>query len=270
MLELWDKLCNVIFDTALGWLLGLSWTATLIAVAAATGLILTLVRKFGTNQDLLRRADQDKKTIGRLMKEAKKAGDKEALRRYRTTKSMIALRTFPQEGKPLLMAILPIALLATWCFNHLGYQPPKGGEKVEVDYYAPVSAVGEVMHLVPQAGITADRWTQPIALTDVRGHKTGLARWTVAGLPSDRPYRLIFRFRDQTYDRAAMLVGQRTYIPPASTDSAGSQITSVNLRQAKLLGVVPGLGDYFPPWVVGYLILVIPLAVVLKRVLRVY
>lgn len=270
MLELWDKLCNAIFDTALGWLLGLSWTATLIVVATATGLILALVRKYATNQDLLRRADTDKATLSRLMKEAKKAGDKGALGRYRITKSQIALRTFPQEGKPLLLVIIPIALLATWAFARLGYLPPKGGEPVEVDYYAPLSAVGEVMHLVPQTGVTADRWTQPIRLGDIRGQKTGIARWSLRAEASDKPYRLTFRFRDQTFDRAAVLIGQRYYIPPVTTDAAGSQVTNVNLRPAKLLGIVPGLGDFFPPWVVGYLILVIPLAVVLKRVLRVY
>jgi uncharacterized membrane protein (DUF106 family) len=270
MLEMWDKFCNAVFDAALGWLLGLSWTATLIVVATATGLILALVRKFATNQDLLRRADADKATLSRLMKEAKKAGDKEAVRRYRTTKSMIALGTFTQEGKPLLLVILPIALLATWAFNRMGYLPPKAGEKVEVSFYAPVSAVGEVMHLVPQAGVTADRWVQPIRMGELRGVKTGVAQWTVAAEAGDHPYRLAFRFRDQTYDRATLLVGQRTYAPPASAEPSGTLGAHVGLREARLLGIVPGLGDFFPPWVVGYLILVIPLAVVLKRVLRVY
>ena len=270
MAETWDNFCNGIFDVLLGWLLGLSWTAALLTVAVGTGLILAVVRKFATDQDLLRRADEDKKTLKERIREAKEGRDKEAVRRMRNTKSMIALRTFPQEGKPLLLAVLPIALLATWCFNRLGYRPPKAGEKIEVVFYAPVSAVGEVMHLVPREGLSADRWVQPIALAEVQGAPSGLATWIVRGEARKEPYRLVFRLRDRTFDKGELLVGQSTYSPPLTTDETGEHGAELKMREAKFLGLVPGLGPFLPPWLVAYLLLVIPLAVVIKRVLRVY
>jgi uncharacterized membrane protein (DUF106 family) len=269
VLEWWDKLCNVVFDAALGWLLGLSWTATVAVVATATGVILALVRKIATNQDLLRRAAEDKKTLSALIRQAKKARDKDALHRHRTTKSMIAMRTFSQEGLPLLLAVLPIAMLATWCFNRLGYHPPEAGEKVEVVFYAPVSAAGEVMHLMPTPGVAADRWVQPITLAKVRGQDIGLARWQVVADARPQPHQLTFRFHGRTFEHD-LLVGQRTYSAPLKVSETGDLGAELRLREARLLGIVPGLGAALPPWLVAYLLLVIPLAVVVKRVLRVY
>ncbi len=268
--DLWHILCNGIFDVPLGWLLGLSWTATLVTVAVGTGLILAVVRKLATDQDLLRRADEDRKTLKQRIREARKRRDKDAVRRMRTTRSMIALRTFSQEGKPLLLAILPIAILATWCFNRLGYHPPKAGEDIEVVFYAPVSAVGEVMHLVPREGLAADRWVQPVTQAEVQGTPTGLATWILRAEGRPEPYRLTFRLRDRTFDKGELLVGQSTYSPPLTTDEAGEIGAELKMRQAKFLGLIPGLGAFLPPWLVAYLILVIPLAVAIKRVLRIY
>ena len=269
MLQWWDSLCNGIFDAALGWLLGWSWTATLVVVAAATGVVLALVRRVATNQDLLRRADEDRRTLKRLAREARARGDREAVRRMRTTKSMVALRVMPQESLPLLLSILPIALLATWAFNRLGYLPPEGGEQVEVVFYAPVSAVGEAVHLVPEDGLSAGQWVRPIELGDVQGQPSGIARWTVSAPAREQPHRLTFRFRGTSFQRD-LLVGRPTYAPPLVADETGEIGAETKLREARLLGLIPGLGEFFPPWLVAYLILVIPLAVVIKRVLKVY
>jgi len=269
LLDHWNSLCNAIFDAALGWLLGLSWTATLVVVAVVTGAVLALLRRAATNQDLLRRADEDRKTLKRLLREARARGEKDAVRRMRATKSMIALRTMGQEPLPLLLSILPIALLATWCFNRLGYHPPAGGEKVEAVFYAPVSAVGEAMHLVPVDGMSADRWVQPVELGEVQGQPSGIARWTLAAEPREQPYTLTFRLRGRTFQREH-LVGQPVYAPPLVADDTGELGAELKLREARLLGIVPGFGAFFPPWLVAYLVLVIPLAVLTKRVLRVY
>ena len=269
MLDAWTNLSNAVFDALLGWLLGWSWTAALIAVVVGTGAILALVRKLTTNQDLLGRAAADRRTLKRLIRQAKARGERAAVRRMRRTKSMIALRTFPQEGLPLLVSIVPIAVLATWAFHRLGYRPPRGGEPVEVVFYTPVSAVGSVCHLVPADGLVADRWVQPVTMEDVQGQSSGLARWTVTAEARRRPYPLTFRLRDRTFQRD-LLVGRRTYSPPVTANEAGDLGAEIRMRPAKLFGLVPGFGALFPPWLVAYLVLVIPLAVVTKRLLRVH
>ena len=267
MLELWDIVCNGIFDPLLGWLLALSWTATLIVVALGTGLILAGIRKFTTNQDLLRRIADDKKRLKELVREAKSAGDKEAQKRMRQTVALVGLKALAQEGKPLLLTILPIAILATWCYNRLGYHPPRAGEPVQVAFYGPLSAVGETVTLLPQEHLSADGWVKLARQESVRGQPAAAATWTVRAAAGDKPYRLVFRWRDETFARGELLVGGRTCSPRFVTDEEGKLGCEVRLREARPLGIVPGWGETFPPWLVGYLALVIPAAVVIKRVL---
>lgn len=269
MLEQWDTICNAVFDGLLGWLLGLSWHATLLSVAMGTGLILALVRKFATNQDLLRRVDADKARLKQLKREAKLAGDKDALGRYKRTAAMVAMKAFAQEGRPLLLAVLPIAMLATWCYNRLGYFPPREREPVEVVFYGPVSAVGETVTLLPQDGLEADGWVRLAREEKIGAEPTAVARWNVRGTAGKQPYKLVFRWREETFDRGELLVGGRTYAPRIVADDAGRLGAEVRLREARPLNVLPGFGDAFPPWLIGYLVLVIPLAVGIKRVLKV-
>jgi uncharacterized membrane protein (DUF106 family) len=269
MADLWDNLCNGLFDLLLGRLLGFSWTAALIVVAVGTGAILALVRRLTTDQDLLRRAAEDKKRLKQLIREARADGRRADVRRLKQTRAMIATKTIGQELLPLLASILPIAMLATWCYNRLGYHPPAAGEEVRVVFYPPVSAVGQIMHLVPADGLTADRWVQPITLADYHGQPTGQAEWALRAEPTDPPHRLVFRLRDKTYDRAELLVGRATYAPTQISDGP-ELITEIKLREARLFNIVPGWGPWLPPWLIAYLILVIPLAVVLKRLLRVH
>ena len=154
----------ILLDYLFGWLLLLPSDLTIIVTALLTGVVLTLVRKWTTNQDLLGRAVADNKRLAALIKEAKRAGDKEAVKRYRLTKAQVGMLKFKQEGKPMLVSLLPIALLATWAFARLEFLPPKPGETVTVVANAPVTQAGEVVHLVPGDGLTATAgWVRCIA-----------------------------------------------------------------------------------------------------------
>ena len=128
MLEMLNRICLFITDPVLNWLLRLPTDVVVFIVAFATSVIIVLSRKWVTDQDWLRRADDDCRRQAELAKAAKRRGDKDAVRRHTMNAGLIRMRGLKFEGKPLLIAILPIALLATWCFNRLGFHPPKENE----------------------------------------------------------------------------------------------------------------------------------------------
>jgi uncharacterized membrane protein (DUF106 family) len=270
MLELWNRLCLGIFDTLLGWLLALPSDIILFVVAIGSALILTLVRRFTTNQDLLRRASADRRRLRTLIRHAKLAGDRDAVKRYRATRSMIALRTLSAEGRPLLASILPIAMLATWCIHRLEFHPPGDGQPMQALFYCPVSAIGSTVHLVPEPGISVEPgYIRPIELGSYNNVPQGVATWTVRAAAGEAPHRLTFRYRDQTFHHD-LLVGQRTYLPTfiMPNEHVASEL---KLRQLKLFGILPGIeAIVFPPWLVAYLLIVIPFVFISKRVLGIY
>ncbi len=269
-MELWNRICMGLLDPLLGWLLALSWTATLAVVALGTGLILTLVRKVSTDQDLLRRGAEDKKQVAKLLREARGGRDRETVRRLKMLKATIAQRTMGQELKPLLLAIVPVAILATWCYARLEFHPPKAGEPTGVMLCAPVSAAGKTAHLVPVSGLQATPgWLVEAQITTVEGAPAAVAQWKLAGAARHDPYRLTFVLDGRTYARE-LLIGRPAYSPPLELYDEGQVAIRHVLPQARLFGKVGGLGVTFPPWLVAYLLIVVPGALVIKKTLRVW
>ncbi len=256
-------------DPVLGPLLALPRDAVIFIVALATATLLTLVRLFTTDQGLLRRCGQDKKTLNARIREAKRrdvtgdvercvraarnaleregldlpAGDVERLaamarKRLRrreaqqlaAVKQMIAVKGLKQEVIPLAVVIVPVAFLAMWCFARLGYHPPRGGEPVEVAAHFPVSDAGKIAHLVPQEGMGAPGgWVTEIETVETGPEPYGLATWTVTAGARQEPYDLVIRYGDEQYGHE-LLVGARTYSDPVKLQKGGSRYHAIELK----------------------------------------
>lgn len=234
----------IILDFIFGWLLRLPSDLTLLAISLLTGVVMTLVRRWTTNQDLLARVAADNQRLATLIKEAKRAGNKDALARYRATKAQIGMLKFKQEGKPMLVSLVPIALLATWAFVRMEFLPPQPGETVRVEAHGPITAAGEVVHLVPLPGLTATNgWIQQFSVTN----EEAVAQWQI-------------RF-DTAVDPEQVQVRR----------AAGVAQLEWKFRERRLFGIVPGIPAIgLAAWLVGYLIIVIPLVPLLKKVLRIH
>ena len=73
MLDLWNILSVRLFDVLLGWLLLLPRSIAVLAVGLTTAALLTLIRRWTTNQDRLRRASADMRRLKELKRAAKQA-----------------------------------------------------------------------------------------------------------------------------------------------------------------------------------------------------
>ncbi len=82
---------------------------------------------------------------------------------------------------------------------------------------------------------------------------------------------LAFRYRGETYEKTLLVDGvhyDRNPIEPYG--EAAEQTFQLNMVKYKPFDIVPGSAAVMlDPWIVGYLIIVIPVAFILRRVLRV-
>jgi hypothetical protein len=186
---------------------------------------------------------------------------------------MLAARSLKQEGLPLLVSVVPIAVLAVWCFARLAYHPPQPGQAVTVRAHFPAADVGRIAHMVPQPGMTApEGWVKEVEAADAGGVPYGLATWVVEAKAGETAHPLIVRYGEEEY-RHDLLVGQNVYIDPIKLQRGSSteHALEVVLEPVKLFGLVPGIPAVgFPPWLVAYLLITIPFVPILKRVLRIY
>jgi hypothetical protein len=185
----------------------------------------------------------------------------------------IALKAMKSEALPVLVAIVPVVFLAAWAFERVGFHPPRAGQPVVVRAHFQLPEAGRLAFLTPAEGlhVEGDNWIRTVEATREQGQAFGVAEWTLRGEARPAPYRLVVRMGDHEY-RHDFLIGQPTYTDPIAIQGGDPQrALEIIYRPVKLFGLVPGLPwAMLPPWMVGYLVLVIPLVPLLKRTLRIW
>ena len=258
-----------LLDRPLGGLLSLPHGAAIAVVALLTSLVLTLARKWLTNQDLLSRCRADLARLKTLIRSAKQQRDQAGKRRLNEIVSLIKLMQLRAEGRVLIWSLLPLLALATWAFERLEFVPPAIQQPVPFTASYPLSSVGKLTHILVPDGCELSSSAIQIVAMDESVRPSGIARWTINPVrPIDGD--VLIRHDGQTAAHR-LLVDGRVYVVPLKTHST-SKISSsqFELAPTKFLGVVPGLPAIgFAPWLVAYLGLTLLLTPLLRRVLRV-
>lgn len=275
-----------LLDYPLGWTLALPREGAIAIVALLTSLLLTLVRKFTTNQDRMRRCKLDLARLKVLLREHKRAGDKAAVARTRATSTTVRMIQMRAEGLGLLVSLVPIAALALWAVERLDYLPLRSGEEVTITAHFSPTAIDSVTHLVPAEDFELKSSAVQIVAADPDDAGRGSATWKIAPIPSGETgeaqiargtrsvlatLALTIRHERQSA-RHVLRVGDNFYEPPVIWQQGGAIVsTQTDLAQARFLGLVPGIPAIgLAPWLVAYLLIAIPLTPLVRYVLRVY
>lgn len=263
-LDAWNALCLGICDPLLGWMLVLPTDVLLIALAILTSVLMTLIRRWTSDQTLLHKIADDKRRLRQLRREAKANNDRPALARLKLLGNRHALSSIGQEGKPLLWSIVPVAILATWAFMRVDVIPPAANQPITVHLLTRPTVANTLAHLVPGPGLNVNGPVQRLEAATVWNQACAKATWQVHAEAGD--YTLTIRRGDELWE-APLLIGGRTYAPTLTT--VGETSVHVDLPQRRLFGIVPGIQAIgFAPWLIGYLLLVIPLVFLIRPLLR--
>lgn len=236
-----------ILDYIFGWLIPVSTDATIISMGLVTSMLLILVRKFTTNQNMLAKINSDLKRLAFLISKAKVDRDTDALCRYRKTKAQIAMLKLREEIKPLLFSLVPVIFIASWGFLRLQFKPLEEGDRVKIVAKSGLSDTGEIVWLVPDNRlIVEDGWIRK--LTPSRDFVEAV--WFVT-------------FKEK-FDISELKIRRLNNIDkPISL--------SFCLKELRFLGIVPSLPFIkVPAWMVGYLISVVILFILFKRMFKIY
>ncbi len=271
MLEQWNRFCFAVLDPLLSWALQLPRDLVLLFVALASAAILTWVRRYTTDQDLLRRVAADKSRLKERLRAAKGSNLPVTARRVRTTQAEVAMKALRQEGMPLLVSLIPIAMLATWCFARMDYRPIREGASVEVVIHTPASAVGEHVHILPTAGIKDPEGSWIREIQEDRSSdgrvENGVAHWRLRGVTG--VHLLTFRLRGNSHEHE-LRIGGWQYSPPI-VDHGANVVSELRMQRVRPFGVVPGLDALgLPPWMIGYALVVIPSVFLIRRLCSIY
>lgn len=259
-------------DAFLGWSLRITPDLTVTLLALLTALLLTLVRWLATDQDWLRRCRADKRRLAELRRERKGQGDAIEVQRLRQVEALLALKQLRAEIRPLLIALLPIALLGGWAWQRLEFLPPPLETPLTFTAHFPLSAAGQLAFVRPQRELKIE----PAFIQEIKPSadpQAGGAQcvWTIA--VKSQGYEAVetpvtLRWQLEGFEHP-LHAGGGDYAPPVVTHSGGIT-TALNLRRYHAFGIIPNLPDlWLPSWLLGYLLMAVPAAFAFKRVFRV-
>ncbi|MBS0205193.1 MAG: hypothetical protein JSS49_20000 [Planctomycetes bacterium] len=266
--NLGDWLLRVI-DLPLGWLLVLPRDLGLLLFALGTALLMTLVRRFATNQDMLHRCSSDLRQLKSLSRAARQAADKLQVARLRSTVGQIKGMQLSQDLRQLAVVLIPVGILAVWASERLDYIPPRPGDELTVRAHFPASSVDRFTHLVPALGIDLKSTAIQIINRSSLSPPGGMAEWTV--VPQDTgDFDLTIRHQGESAVHR-LEIGGRTYQAPHQLH-AGPRLTRTEVRLDRYLPLGSNCGSEWlglPPWMIGYLILTLVSVPLWKRLLAI-
>jgi len=187
-------------------------------------------------------------------------------------KQKVEIKALKFEGKPLLVSLIPIVFIATWCFARIAYLPLKPDKQILIRAYFSIAKVGSYAHIVPKEGMkVGSGWIQRIKESQDNFHKrvNGVAEWDLYCVKKEKPYILEIQFDGETYRRELIIDGIHYSNPFLVYKDKGIESIEVVTEEYKPFGVVKGY-KALQPWVVGYLILVIPFSYLVKSILHIY
>lgn len=269
----WMDMCATLLDPVLGPLARWRPDVAIAIVALVVAVVWVLIRRVLTNQARLRRATDDRKRLRALMRLALAQGNMADVRRYRRTWRMIRRRTRRGRWLAGAVSLVVLGLGAGWCAGRLGYYAPAPGEPVEVRLSGPASAAGSIVHIVPAEGLSADGWIRKMEVWPTAGEHgenaaQAVAVWHLSGSAAETPYALSLRGADGTL-RHALWVGVQGRLNPVVHHGGGWR-TQVMVEPVRLFGPVgPAAVWGVPGWLIGYVLLVVLAAGLLRRLLRV-
>lgn len=262
-----------VLDIPLGWMLLLGRDLPVVLLAMGTALAMLLLRRRVSDQDKLQRCSEDRATLARRIREARRAKDSVMATRLRAARARISLSALRCEGAPLLASMIPILLLASWAYARLGHVPPVSGEPIRMHAEFDPAWEGAVAFILPVEGVEApEGWVRiPHRAEGVDGEPVARAEWTLAFAPRSGDHVLTIR-SEGAEATVPVRVDARTYAPPMRWFHTGSiRFVQTHLQERRFLGVIPGVPSWMlPPWLIAYLLMTVPFYFLFRRWLGIH
>ena len=226
-----------------------------IGLAFVISVMVTLIYKFATNQNTMKRLKDEIKSYQTQIK-AEKNNLAKAMELNK--KAMQCNMEYMRHSmRATLITFIPVIFLFSWMGSHLAYEPIKSGTEFTVTALFDSKTAGKTEIIVPEGIVVKDDITKDIT--------SGSASWLLAGTEGE--YELKFRYAQEEQNKEIIISDENLYSEPVMKikDSSFKQITVGN-TQRKILN----LFGWKLGWLGNYIIFSLVFSMALRKVLKVY
>lgn len=250
---------NPFFDLIFGWLLPLPPFWSILILSFLMSLIIVVITKYTTKQDLMKHLKEESKALQKQMRELKDQPEKMVEVQKRHMES--SMKYMRESFRPLLWTFIPIIIIFGWMSAHLAYEPIMPGQEFSVRLQFEKGFSGTVNATAPEGIMLTSDSSKPVS--------DGSAIFT---FKADRPGMysapgLEFSVNGKTYTKDLLVTNERKYVTPLRQvrDKTVRSIETVH-EKVKVIK----LGTFSLTWIWSYIIFSIVFSSLLRKVMKVY
>ena len=193
---------------------------SLLILSFFISLIITLIYKAMTDQDLMKRLKAEMKEFQKETKELKEHPEK--MMAVQKKAMQTNMKYMGLSMKPTLVTFIPIIIIFGWMHAHLAYEPilPEQDFTVTANFK---NAAGNVRLDVPE-GLT-------IISNNLQDIINNQANWLLKGDIGE--YVLVYEFEGAKYNQELLIANELAYKPPIKTIK-NDRLKSLNINNQKL------------------------------------
>ncbi|MBU3941963.1 MAG: DUF106 domain-containing protein, partial [Nanoarchaeota archaeon] len=245
---------EAIVDPILSPLLKLNPLLGIAIISFILTLLITLIHKFATNQEVMKGLKKDMKDHQDEMKKHKDNTKKVMeIQKQVMQKNMEFMK---HSFKPMIFTFIPIIIIFGWLNANMAYYPIMPGQEFDVRLTFDLESLGKEISLVSVIPENQLEIINGITQT-VEKNKTktlfsekwvGVANWKLKG--PEGIYTLVYSFDDDSraYEKELIITTERKYAAPEKRINDGSSLKSIKIGNDPIKPLF-GLG-----WIWTYII----------------
>jgi len=249
------NILDPVFDATLGPVISLPPFWAVLIISFLVSLLITVIYKWMTDQDLMKQLKDEMKELQNEMKELKEDPKKVMVVQKKAMETNMKYMT--KSMKPTLVTFIPIILIFAWLSAHLGFEPLMPGQDFSVEAEFLEGITGTATITAPEGLQVTTEKEQEIV--------TGKARWGLKGDAGD--YFVEITKGDATVSKKLTITSEQTYAPQMET-YATPPFKEVQTDQKKL--IVLNLFGWELGWLGAYIIFSIICSMILRKLMKVY
>ncbi|MBU0470461.1 MAG: DUF106 domain-containing protein [Nanoarchaeota archaeon] len=241
-------------------LLEMSPFITILIVGFVISLLITLVYKFFTNQEEMKRLKDQQKEYQVKMKTLK--DNPAEMMKVQKEAMSLNMDYMKHSFKATLITMLPIILIFGWMSGHLAFEPIYPEESYSVTAFFGDNVGGE-------AELVVDEGTN--LLSEVKQKIEGPVTWKLKGQEGE--HFLVVKVGETEQTKKVLITKKLEYAEPISLyQHSDIEKIQINYNKLKPLGpnfTVP-LFNWQPGWLGIYIIFSIVFSMVMRKALKIY
>ncbi|MBS3135352.1 DUF106 domain-containing protein [Candidatus Woesearchaeota archaeon] len=253
-----------ILDPVLGPLLLIDPLLSMFLISLGVSLLMVLIYKFTTNQELMKRLKEEMKAMQKKVRELKNNPDE----MMKANKAMMDsnMKYMKQSFKSTLFTMIPLLLIFGWMAANFSYEPIGPGEQFSITLLFNKNASGQAKAEVP-AGISIigeaeKNITGRMATFTFKGEKgeyTGTSSIKLSYKSAEPKIAETVEFKD------VLITNGHKYLPKEK-QVKNSDLSFISIDYKKRI-VLPGLNW---GWLGTYILFSIVFSLVLRKAMKVY